>query len=209
MTPVAPGVGMGRGRAALPVTLGLIAGGRGTRLGGVDKAWLLRDGQPQVARLAGAFDGIAEVLVSSNSHDPRYAALGFHTVRDAAVGWGPIAGLSELAARCRTPWLMTLPVDVLDPSPELPGWLLAAARQDPGVPGIVVQDDGGLQPLVALWRREVLAEHARRALDAGRLAVRDLVAVAGLATLPLPGRRLGNLNTLGDLHAAHVVLPQG
>ena len=28
------------------VTLGLIAGGRATRLGGIDKAWLLRDGVP-------------------------------------------------------------------------------------------------------------------------------------------------------------------
>ena len=51
---------------ARQVTLGLLAGGQGTRLGGVDKAWLLRDGQPQVVRLAALFPAVSEVLVSSN-----------------------------------------------------------------------------------------------------------------------------------------------
>ena len=34
------------------ITVGILGGGRATRLGGADKAWLIRDGQPQVLRLA-------------------------------------------------------------------------------------------------------------------------------------------------------------
>ncbi|KLD75466.1 molybdopterin-guanine dinucleotide biosynthesis protein MobA, partial [Xanthomonas hyacinthi DSM 19077] len=36
------------------VTLGILAGGRAQRLGGRDKAWLQRDGQALVQRLAQA-----------------------------------------------------------------------------------------------------------------------------------------------------------
>jgi len=37
------------------VTLGILAGGRASRLGGRDKAWLQRDGVPQVLRIARRF----------------------------------------------------------------------------------------------------------------------------------------------------------
>ena len=41
--------------SAAATTLGLIAGGRATRLGGADKAWLEKGGVPQVLRLAAEF----------------------------------------------------------------------------------------------------------------------------------------------------------
>ena len=82
------------------ITLGLIAGGRGERLGGVDKAWLNRGGVPQVVRWRERFaHEVGAVLVSSNRSDPRYAALGFATVADAerTAGQGPLAGLAPAA----------------------------------------------------------------------------------------------------------------
>ena len=50
------------------LTLGILAGGRATRLGGRDKAWLQRDGVPQVVRIARRFDAECGVndLVRSN-----------------------------------------------------------------------------------------------------------------------------------------------
>lgn len=194
---------------ARPVTLGLLAGGQGTRLGVVDKAWLLRDGQPQVVRLAGMFPAVSDVLVSSNRFDPRYASLGLRVVADATPRLGPVAGLAALADACRTPWLLTLPVDMLDPPADLLERLLGAAEAGGSPAGEVVQDDEGLQPLAALWATDVLAVHASAALAAGRLAVHELVTAAGLRTVRLHGVRLGNLNTFDDLAAARVTLPDG
>ena len=57
------------------LTLGILAGGRASRLGGIDKAWLERGGTAQVTRIARRFDGeCATVLVSANRDLPRYAA---------------------------------------------------------------------------------------------------------------------------------------
>jgi len=195
--------------SALPVTLGLLAGGQGTRLGVVDKAWLVRDDQAQVVRLVAKFLTVSDVLVSSNGSDPRYASLGLRVVADATPGLGPVAGLAALANACGTPWLLTLPVDTLDPPADLVERLLGAVEAGGSPVGAVVQDDEGLQPLTALWATDVLAVHAPAALAAGRLAVHALVATAGLRTVRLRGVRLGNLNTLDDLAAARVTLPDG
>ena len=65
------------------VTLGILAGGRGSRLGGRDKAWLARDGIPQVLRIAKRFDAeCGAVLVSANRDLSRYAAHGLTAVAD-------------------------------------------------------------------------------------------------------------------------------
>ena len=52
---------------ASQVTLGILAGGRATRLGGRDKAWLTRGGVPQVLRIARRFGAeCSAVCVSAN-----------------------------------------------------------------------------------------------------------------------------------------------
>ncbi|MBO9547405.1 NTP transferase domain-containing protein, partial [Caulobacter sp.] len=69
--------------AADALTLGLLAGGRGTRLGGIDKAWIVRDGVAQVQRFARRFPGeTGPVLVSANRGLERYAEAGLQVVTD-------------------------------------------------------------------------------------------------------------------------------
>src|SRR5690606_32957426 len=96
-------------------TLGILAGGRALRLGGRDKAWLERDGTPQVLRWRNRFQGqVDEMLVSANQAHERYREYGIEVVSDAVPGAGPLAGLDALARACSTPWLLTLPVDLVD-----------------------------------------------------------------------------------------------
>ena len=77
------------------ITLGLLAGGRASRLGGVDKAWLERAGVAQVERWRRRFDGeTARIIVSANRDLPRYADHGLRAVPDRVPGdFGPVAGL--------------------------------------------------------------------------------------------------------------------
>lgn len=57
------------------ITLGILAGGHATRLGGLDKAWLQRHRTPQVLRWRDRFTTeVSATLVSANRDLLRYAA---------------------------------------------------------------------------------------------------------------------------------------
>ena len=187
------------------VTLGILAGGRGSRLGGVDKAWLRRGGIAQVRRIANRFaPRVEEVLVSANRDLPRYAAEGLRAVPDLRPGLGPIGGLDALSRACATPWLLTLPVDIVDANDCLLPSLAAA-----GGPGAFAEDDDGAQPLAALWALVPLRAALGAAIASGDLAVHTLQRRLGMAPVRLAGVRLGNLNTPADLRAAGAELPEG
>ena len=183
------------------ITLGILAGGRATRLGGIDKAWLERGGVAQVVRLTRRFGPeTAAVLASANSELPRYASAGIEAVPDRIADAGPLGGLDALAAACRTPWLLTLPVDLVDASDCLLRTLVSAAAAN----GVRAQDESGLQPLVALWRVDALREAATAALRDRTLAVKALQLRLDMAVVHFAGVRFGNLNTPDDLCAAGI-----
>jgi molybdopterin-guanine dinucleotide biosynthesis protein A len=186
------------------ITLGILAGGRATRLGGCDKAWLERDGVPQVLRVARRFAGeVSGVLVSANRPDARYPSHGLTVVADRIPDVGPLGGLDALAAACATPWLLTIPVDLVGVNECLLPTLIASA----GDSGAFAQDDDGVQPLVALWRVEKLLRAVPRALEAGEYAMQSLQERMDMVCVRFTGVRFGNLNTPADLVAAGITTP--
>lgn len=180
------------------ITLGVLAGGRATRLGGIDKAWLERDGVPQVLRIVRRFaTDVRQVLVSANRDPAGYAEHGLRVTGDRQPDAGPLGGLDALAQACHTEWMLTIPVDVVGVNECLLPSLQAAAGN-----GAFAEDDDGVQPLVALWRVAALREAARAAIAAGDLAVHAMQARLGMACVRFRGVRFGNLNTPADLRAA-------
>lgn len=183
------------------ITLGLLAGGRATRLGGLDKAWLARGGVAQVLRLHARFRPEAgQALVSANRDLPRYAAAGLAAIPDRVAGAGPVGGLDALAGACGTPWLFTLPVDIVDANDCVLRTLVSSRGGD----GAWACDGDGPQPLVALWRVEALRPALDTALANGEHAVHALQGKLDMHTVRFDGVRFGNLNTPGDLEAAGV-----
>ncbi len=181
-----------------PITLGILAGGRATRLGGADKAWLQRDGRPQVLRLADRFATLADtVLVSANRDAARYAEHGLHAVADRVLGIGPLGGLDALAQACATAWLLTLPIDIV----SFDDRLLPALREA-GDAGAYAVDEDGMQPLIALWPTLALRDAIARAIDSDDYAIQSLQRRLAMARVRFPGVRFGNLNTPDDLAAA-------
>jgi molybdopterin-guanine dinucleotide biosynthesis protein A len=182
------------------VTLGILAGGRASRLGGRDKAWLQRAGVPQVIRLARRLEAeCCAVLVSANANVERYADHDLTVVSDRVSNIGPIGGLQALADACITPWLLTLPVDVIGTNDCLLRTLTKS-----GDAGAVAEDDDGLQPLVALYRVETLRCAIEAALRAGEHAIQAMQARLVLPRVRFSGLRFGNLNTPEDLQAAGI-----
>jgi len=192
------------------LTLGVLAGGQGTRLGGCAKAWIVRDGMTQVERLVRRFErDLAHVLVSANRDAVRFTSLGLAVVADRVPDQGPLGGLEALAAACTTPWLLTVPVDLVFVNDGLVPTLSSA-----GETGASVEDEDGPQPLVALWTVATLrtALPTKATVIPAEAGIHDL-SVQGLQSrlhmprIRLPGVRLGNLNTFDDLANAGARLP--
>ena len=190
--------------AAIPahdITLGLLAGGKALRLGGTDKAWLERDGVPQVLRWQRRFaDDVGTTLVSANRNLERYAEHGLVAVKDRVEDAGPLGAIDALAAACATPWLFTLPVDLIGTNDCLLRTLVAMRGAD----GAFAVDDDGMQPLIALWRRDAVRSACAEALVTADTAVHQLQSTMTMSRVVFPGFRFGNLNTPADLDAAGI-----
>jgi molybdenum cofactor guanylyltransferase len=184
------------------ITLGLLAGGKASRLGGTDKAWLERDGVPQVLRWQRRFaDDVGTTLVSANRNLERYAEHGLVAVKDRVEDAGPLGAIDALAAACATPWLFTLPVDLIGTNDCLLRTLVAMRGAD----GAFAVDDDGMQPLIALWRRDAVRVVCAKAFATADTAVHRLQSTLAMSRAVFSGFRFGNLNTPADLHAAGIV----
>lgn len=187
------------------ITLAILAGGPATRLGGVDKACLQRGGVLQVQRLARRFAGEhGQVVLSAKPDERRDRGGAWQVVSDLRTGVGPVAGLEAMAAACTTPWLFTLPVDVVGLNDCLLRTLVAARGPD----GAFAIDDDGMQPLVTLWRREALQAACATVLAGGMrgdAAVRAVHDRMDLALVRFRGFRFGNVDTPEDMRTAGLV----
>ncbi|MEO7478024.1 MAG: molybdenum cofactor guanylyltransferase MobA [Lysobacteraceae bacterium] len=181
--------------ASTDITLGIFAGGRASRLGGIDKAWAVFQGQPLIERTVLAVsDDFAAILVSANRHADRYAALKLQAVADRLPDHpGPLAGLDAMLAICDTDWLLTVPVDVRNLPGNLVVRMCAADRN-----GAVAQDSDGLQPLVALWPVARSRVAVAQALAQGERAVHRVIEQLALSIVRFDDAHFGNLNTPDD-----------
>jgi molybdopterin-guanine dinucleotide biosynthesis protein A len=142
-----------------PVITGVIlAGGRGTRMGGLDKGWIEFDGRPLVQLVLDRFrPQVDEVLISANRNLERYRALGVTVVPDLPE-WGafagPLAGIHAAMRVARGTWLAVVTCD----APKLPADLVARLRGRSGERGAAVAHAGGrMQPLHCLVHRDLAA----------------------------------------------------
>lgn len=138
----------------------VLAGGRGSRMGGLDKGLQLHLGQPlarhALQRLA---PQVGALLVNANRNLDSYAALGAPLCPDALPDHpGPLAGLAAALAHCSTPYLVSVPCD----SPNFPLDLVARladalARDDAEIAMAAAVEDGQLrtQPVFCLLRRSL------------------------------------------------------
>jgi molybdopterin-guanine dinucleotide biosynthesis protein A len=179
------------------VSLGILAGGQARRLGGIDKARIVREGRQQLERVLAAFpQPWRERLLSYNRDPAGLPAVNLRVVSDLRPGFaGPVAALEALAAGCHSPWLVTVPVDCKAIPPSLAIDLLATADAD----GTGVDDGDGPQPLVGLWRVAALRDACEHVLASGHPRAQDVRAALRLRILDLAPLRLGNLNLPEDI----------
>jgi len=109
----------------------ILAGGKASRLGGVDKRELVVAGKTIFARQCEALAGsVAEIIVSAPRDVP-----GYRTVADAIEGVGPLAGIAAGLAAATTPWLLVVAGDMPYLSSALIELLVSATRDSIESPG--------------------------------------------------------------------------
>ncbi|MCM2326805.1 MAG: molybdenum cofactor guanylyltransferase [Lysobacter sp.] len=145
----------------IAVTGLVLAGGQGSRMGGVDKGLAPFRGRPLVAhvieRLAPQVD---EILVNANRNPGDYARFGHRVIADEIPGFaGPLAGFERGLAHARGELVATVPCD----SPFLPSDLVArlrAALEAAGADLAVARTGAQAHPVFCLMRRGVHASLA-------------------------------------------------
>jgi molybdopterin-guanine dinucleotide biosynthesis protein A len=182
----------------------LVAGGRGTRLGGLAKGLLTRGGETIASRSVALFRSLfADVLVVANDPAP-YAGLGVPIQADLIAGKGAPAGLHAALSAARTPWIFTAGCDMPFLS-EVPIRFLAA-RRTAGTVAVVPVWKGVAQPLHGLWSRAALSV-VERMITGGDPSLQAIVRAVGArlvseetwATIDPRGLALENANTPEDL----------
>lgn len=182
------------------VTGGILAGGRGLRMGGADKGLVLHEGRALVAHMIERLQPqVRAIVISANRNVDRYSAFGHPVCTDADEGFlGPLAGIARLLGEIDTDFLVTVPCD----SPNCPDDLvqrLLARQFETGADAVVAFDGEQRQFLFALYRR-TLATSAEAALAAGERAVWRWQEGLALAEAPIGDpEAFANLNTRADL----------
>ena len=91
----------------------VLAGGQGTRMGGVDKGLQQLHGQAMVAHIIARLAPQVQTLaINANRYSDDYAAFGYPLWPDLLDGFaGPLAGLHSGLTHCRTDYLAATPCD--------------------------------------------------------------------------------------------------
>ena len=97
----------------------VLAGGRGARMGGLDKGLQLLQGVPLALHALDRLrPQVGPTLVVANRNLPAYRAFGVPVASDELPDHaGPLAGFLAGLTHCATPWLLTVPCD----TPGFPG----------------------------------------------------------------------------------------
>ena len=188
----------------------ILAGGRGSRMGGVDKGLQNFNGMPLALHtLMRLQPQVGHVMINANRNLGAYESFGVPVWPDVLDDYaGPLAGFLTALERCETRWLVTTPCD----SPLFPldfvERLAHAAQADGAEIAMAAarEEDGQLrmQPVFCLLRVDLLESLVKFTHGGGR-KIDGWTALHKTVTVPFdqPGddpRAFFNANTLAELH---------
>ncbi len=156
----------------------ILAGGRGSRMGGVDKGLQNFNGMPMALHTLMRLQmQVGHVMINANRNLAAYESFGAEVWPDVLADYpGPLAGFLTGLERCETPYLVTAPCD----SPRFPLDLVArlAEAMDREQAEIAMaaapeKDDQGevkvrTQPVFCLLRIELLESLVQFTQGGGR-----------------------------------------
>ncbi|MDC0093847.1 molybdenum cofactor guanylyltransferase MobA [Alphaproteobacteria bacterium] len=149
----------------------ILAGGKGRRMGGKEKALIPLLDRPLLSYVLEKISGkVAPIALNINTNLEQFTKFGYPMIEDPIKGHlGPLAGiLASLnwAKDNNKEWVMTLPCD----TPFLPNnivqYMLNAKKNQPDIDIVVAKSRGFNHPVIALWKSEINIK-LKNALDEG------------------------------------------
>lgn len=188
----------------------ILAGGRGSRMGGVDKGLQNFRGMPlALYTLLRLGPQVSEVMVNANRNLAAYESFGVPVWPDALSDFaGPLAGFLAGLEQCETEYLVTVPCDTpLFPQDLVARLAGALEREDADIAMAAAREEDGqvrTQPVFTLLKRQLLESLVQFTHGGGR-KIDAWTAQHKTVVVPFdqPGddpSAFFNANTLAELH---------
>jgi len=202
--------------AATDITALILAGGRGSRMGGVDKGLQNFNGTPlalhTLIRLQMS-DSVSTIIINANRNLAAYESFGAVVLPDGLADYaGPLAGFLTGLEHCETPYLLTVPCDTpLFPLDVVSRLACAMDATDAEIAMACAPEagkDGHMQmrsqPVFCLLRAALLESLVQFTQNGGRkIDAWTAQHTTALVSFDQPGddpKAFFNANTLAELH---------
>jgi molybdopterin-guanine dinucleotide biosynthesis protein A len=193
----------------------ILAGGRGSRMGGIDKGLQNFNGLPLALHTLTRLQmggGVGSIMLNANRNLAAYESFGVSVWPDVLADYaGPLAGFLTGLERCETPFLVTVPCDTpLLPLDLVPRLAQALDEQDADIAMVAAPErdkDGQMtlraQPVFCLMRVDLMESLVEFTQSGGR-KIDAWTALHKTVVVPfdLPGddpKAFCNANTLAEL----------
>jgi molybdopterin-guanine dinucleotide biosynthesis protein A len=182
----------------------ILAGGRGSRMGGVDKGLQNYAGVPLAMHaLMRLGPQVGQLMINANRNLGAYEAFGAPVWPDTVPDYaGPLSGFLAGLEHCQTPYLVTVPCD----SPLFPDDLVqrlanALVEQDAEIAMAATTEAGALQvqPVFCLMKTGLI-ESLMRFTQSGQRKIDKWTAQHRCVDVPFDdAQAFANANTLDEL----------
>ena len=181
----------------------ILAGGKGSRMGGVDKGLQNFRGRRLVDHVYERFaPQVGGGVINANQNHEEYKTFGVRVVSDAIGGYaGPLAGVHAGLSVSKRPFLASVPCD----SPFLPADLIERLYQridETGAELAVAKTGEQPHPVFSLMRRGVL-DHLAEFLKGGGRKIDAWYATLNVVEVAFDdeAEAFSNFNTIEELAA--------
>lgn len=135
----------------------VLAGGRATRMGGIDKGLQRLNGKALWRHVADSLEPqVTNLVISANRNLDSWQSSGYPIITDSLNDFpGPLAGMLSVMQQIESEWFLFCPCD----TPFIPSFLAERLiQQKKSSPVVWVHDGERDHPAIALVNREVIAE---------------------------------------------------
>ena len=138
----------------------ILAGGKGRRMGGKEKALIPLLDRPLLSYVLESISGhVAPIALNINTNLDKFSEFGYEIIEDPIKGHlGPLAGiLASLnwARKLNQKWVMTLPCDTPFLPKNIVKEMINLKNKELDVDLVVAQSKGYNHPVIALWKSDL------------------------------------------------------
>ncbi len=183
----------------------ILAGGRGMRMGGVDKGLQTLQGKPMIMHVMQRLQPqVDRIMINANQNLDRYREFSFPVWSDEKNDYaGPLAGMQAGLIHCETAYMLTVPCDTPVLPTDLVTELATALEQstaDIAVANTKQHDRIQRQPVFCLMKKTVLTD-LTTALERGVRKVDLWLAEKNVVDVVFDDEAaFANINTLEELN---------